>query len=85
MEEAGLEIGQAVAARGIRIIPVIQVSRNYCCVNGALCFFSHKKPAYVIIISASAKRVFRLTGEEISMEALFQEAPELLGKINLDF
>jgi hypothetical protein len=77
MEKTGLEIGQPVEAGAIKIIPVTQISRNHCQVNGALYFFFGKRPAYIITVSASAKKVFRITGEEVSPETLSSEIPEL--------
>ncbi|GAI75671.1 unnamed protein product, partial [marine sediment metagenome] len=36
-----------------------------------------KRPVAVVVVSPQAKRAFRTTGEEVSLEKLMQEVPSL--------
>jgi len=68
-------IEKPVAVAGITLVPVTKLSLN--CWRGKRCFscFSVKQPVGVVVVSQSAKRAFRITGEEISLDQLITEAP----------
>jgi len=75
MEKKEIAIDNPVAVVGLTLIPVVQVSLNYWRANSATSFFGVKQPVAVIVVSPSAKKAFRITGEEISLDQLIQEAP----------
>jgi uncharacterized spore protein YtfJ len=84
MEKKELIVDSPVAVAGLTLIPVAQVLLNYWHVSGGASFFGLKQPVAVILVSASAKRAFRITGEEVSIDQLIQEAPgikEMLERI----
>ncbi len=70
-------VGHPVAVAGVTLIPVTRVSLN--CQGGSygISFFGLKQPVSVVVASPSAKRAFRITGEEISLEQLIEEVPSI--------
>ena len=75
MKEKEIEIGSPVTVDGVTLIPVIKVSLNYWRRNGNLSFFGAKQPIGVVVVSPSAKRAFRITGEEVPLDQFIQEVP----------
>ncbi len=85
MEKKEVTIDNPVAVAGLTIIPVVQVLLNYWHVKGSTSFFGLKQPVAVIVVSPVAKRAFRITGEEVSIDQLIQEAPgmkEILARVS---
>ena len=84
MEKKEVTIGKPVTVAGVTLIPVVEVSLNYWHGNGGASFFSVKQPVAVVVVSPLAKRAFRITGEEVSLDQLIQEVPgmkEILARI----
>jgi uncharacterized spore protein YtfJ len=79
MEKKAVAIGNPVSVSGLTIIPVVQVLLNAWCGRRGASYFSTKQPIAVVIVSPTANRAFRITGEEVSIDQLQQEAPELIG------
>ena len=77
MEKKEVAINNPIAVAGLTIIPLVHVSVNYWPHNGGASFFGVKEPVAVIVVSPAAKRAFRLTGEEVSIDQLVEEASEL--------
>ena len=75
MEKEEVEIDKAVKVAGVTLIPVTKVSLNYWHSNSGISFFGVKQPVSVIVVSPSAKKAFRVTGEEVSLYQLIQEVP----------
>lgn len=84
MEKKEIAIDNPVTIDGLTIIPVVQVLLNSWHVKDKASFFGSKQPIALIVVSPLAKRAFRITGEEVSIEQLIQEAPgikEVLEKL----
>ena len=77
METKEVALDNPVAIAGLTIIPVVQVLLNSWHAKGNTSFFGLKQPIAVIVVSSLATRAFRITGEEISIEQLLQEAPAI--------
>ena len=77
MEKQEVRIENPVTIGGVTMIPVAKVLLNYWQGNGGISFFGIKQLVGVVVVSVSAKRAFRITGEEIPLEQLIQEAPGL--------
>ena len=77
MEKKEVEIGNPVTIAGVTLIPVIKVSLNYWRRNGDISFFGAKQPIGVVVVSPSAKRAFRITGEEVPLDQFIQEVPRI--------
>ena len=84
MEKKEITIANPVTVAGLTLIPVSKVTIN--CWHGkrGVVFSGSKQPDSIIIVTPSAKRAFRITGEEINFDQLVQEVPEIsktLGEI----
>ncbi len=77
MEKKEVAIKNTIAITGLTIIPVVQVSLNYWLHNGGASFFGVKQPVAVIVVSQAEKRAFRITGEEVSIDQLVEEATDI--------
>ena len=77
MDKKEVTTDNPVVTDGISVIPVVQVSLSYWRGNNGDLFLAVKQPQAVILISTSAKRAFRITGEEVSIEQLKQEFPNV--------
>jgi len=84
MEKRKVTISSPVTVAGVTIIPVLEVSINHWHGKRGVAFSGSTQPVSVVIVSPSAKRAFRITGEEITFDQLAQEAPDIrkvLGKL----
>ena len=77
MEKNEVVIENPVAVAGITLVPVTELSVNYWRGKHSLSCFGMKQPVGVVVISPSTKRAFRITGEEISLDQLITEAPDI--------
>lgn len=84
MEKQEVVVDQPVATNGVTVIPVVEVSLNCWHHKGGISFFGAKRLVSLVVVSPSARRAFRVTGEEVSLDQLTQEAPgvkEILERI----
>jgi uncharacterized spore protein YtfJ len=77
MEKKAVAIGNPVSISGLTLIPVVQVLLNSWHGQRGASYFASKQATAVVVISPEAKRAFRVTGEEISIDQLQQESPEI--------
>ncbi len=77
MEKQEVVVGHPVAAGGVTVIPVVKVSLSYWHGKGGISFFSARRPVGLVVVSPSARRAFRITGEEISLDQFVQEVPAI--------
>ena len=75
MEGKEIVVGPPLTVAGVTLIPVTKVSLGCQRASGGLYFFGAKQPVAVVVVSRSAKRAFRISGEEFSLEQLIKEAP----------
>lgn len=75
MEKKEVRIDNPVSVAGVTIIPVTKVSLNYQRGNNGILFSGAKQPIGVVVVSPSAKKAFRITGEEVSLDQFLQEVP----------
>jgi hypothetical protein len=61
----------------VTLIPVTKVSLNYWRGKQGVSFFGFKQPVTVVVVSPTEKRAFRVTGEEVPLDQLIQEAPSI--------
>ncbi len=84
MEKKEVKIDNPVALAGVTLLPLVEVSLSYWRRDSRLSIFGTKQPVSVVVISPSAKKAFRISGEEVPLEQLMQEVPgirEILGEI----
>lgn len=77
MEKPKVEIESPLTMNGASLITVAEVSMNYGCVNGTVLFSGIRRPIAVVAVMPFARRAFRITGEEISLDQLVKEVPEV--------
>jgi uncharacterized spore protein YtfJ len=71
-----LTIDNPVSVKGLTIIPVVRFSLHYS-FTPCISVFSIKQPIAAIVISPLQRKALRITGEEIPLEQLLQEVPEI--------
>lgn len=77
MEEKKIVVDKAVTVAGLTLVLVTQVSLSLESARAGTAFLVKKQPVAVVVVSPQAKRSFRTTGEEVSLEKLMQEVPSL--------
>ena len=65
MEKQEVGIDNPVEVAGVTLIPVVKVSLNYWYANGGISSFGVKQAVAVVVLHPTAKRAFRITGEEV--------------------
>ena len=77
MEKKEVEIGNPVTIAGITLIPVIKSSLAYWRHKGSISSFGIKQPSSIIMISPSGKKAFGMNGEEVPLDQLKREVPDI--------
>ena len=77
MEKTEVTIESPVSVAGLTLIPVVQILKCLWQRENSTSFFATKRPIAVVVISPSAKKAFRVTGEEVSIDQLVKEAPDI--------
>jgi hypothetical protein len=70
--EPPLELGN------VRVIPLVKRSIVSLDLKGFVTYHATKEPVLLIVEYEQSKRAYRITGEEISFEALKAEYPDLM-------
>ncbi len=77
MEKERIKIETPFAVAGVILVPVVKASLNCWQSKGCLSFFGIQQPVSVVVVSPQARRAFRIDGEEVSLDQLAREAPNL--------
>ncbi len=77
MEKKEVTIKNPVTVAGVTIIPVSKVTINRWHGKQGFAFYGSAEPDSIIIVTASAKRAFHITGEEITFDQLARENPDI--------
>ena len=77
MEKKEVNVVNPITVAGLTLIPVSKVTTS--CWHGkrGIAFSGSKQPLGIIVISPSMKRAFRIDGEEITLEQLMREIPDI--------
>ena len=81
MGKREITIDNPVTDGGVTLIPIVKVSLNYEHSNSGISLFGVKQPIAIVLISMSTRRAFRITGEEVSIDQLIQEIPDIKGML----
>ena len=81
MEKKEVTIVNPVTVAGVTLIPVSKVTINCWHSKRGIAFSGSRQPVSVIIVTTSARRAFRITGEEITFDQLAREVPEILATL----
>ena len=66
-----------VAVASVTLIPVVRSLVNRWHSKNGVSFFASKEPVAVALVSPSTKKAFRITGEEITLDELIEEVPDI--------
>ena len=75
MEKEEIIIEAPFTAAGVTIVPLVKTSLNYRQRKSYHSFFATRQPVSLVVVSPQARKAFRITGEEISLDQLAKEAP----------
>ena len=78
MEKKEVTISNPVTVAGVTIIPVSKVRINHWHGKRGVAFYGSAEPDSIIVVTPSAKRAFRITGEEITFDQLAMEIPDII-------
>ena len=81
MEKKEITVIHTVTVDGITVIPVSKVIINGWHGKQGIAFSGSVQPDSVIIATPSAKRAFRISGEEVTLDQLVREVPEISEKL----
>jgi hypothetical protein len=76
MEKSITGIDKPVSVKGFTIIPVWEIHSHYSTAAG-IAITSTKQATAVVIVSPSTRKAFKISGEEIPLEKLLQEVPDI--------
>ena len=77
MEKKEVVIDNPITVDGITIIPVAHVLMNYWLDNGGAIVYGIKQPDAIIVVSPAGKKAFRITGEEVSIDQIVEDATDV--------
>ncbi len=77
MEKKEVRTDNPVKIVGATLIPVVEVSLNYWHDKKGIAFFGIKQPVRVVVVTPSVKKAFMVSGEEVSLNQLIQEMPDI--------
>jgi uncharacterized spore protein YtfJ len=77
MEKKEVAIGKPLTVAGVTLIPVTKATINCWHSQRGIALSGSQQPVSIIIVTPSAKRAFRITGEEIALDQLAQEIPDI--------
>jgi uncharacterized spore protein YtfJ len=78
MEKKEIKITDSLKISGVTLIPVSKVIINRWYSKRGVAFFGSNQPVSIIAVTPTAKKAFRITGEEITFDQLAQEIPEIM-------
>ena len=78
MERKEVATDNPVTVAGVTLIPVTKVSLNCQRHGSGVSLFGLKQPISIVVASQSAKRAFRITGEEVPLDQLIEEVPAVV-------
>ena len=82
-----LAVENPVSIGGTTIIPVVMTSLYYHHIDGIVSLIGFKQPVNLVVVTPTSRKAFRITGEEILLDQLIAEVPDLervLGKLDND-
>ena len=77
MEKKNIKVQDPLPVNGLNLLPIIETSLSCRQGDSYISFMGTKQTVAVVIISASEKRAFRISGEEVSLDQLIQELPSI--------
>jgi len=75
--EKKVTVEKPIVIGDVTLIAVARSSLKYKNTGKGIWLFGMKLPIALVVISDSSKRAFRTTGEEVSIDQLMEEIPEI--------
>ena len=77
MEKKEVTIVNRVTVAGVTLIPVSKVTSSGWHGKQGVAFSGSKEPDSIVVVTPTATKAFRMTGEEITFDQLAQEIPDI--------
>ena len=77
MEKQELKIENPATVNGVTVIPVVNILRKQICQKNSAYIYVEKKPVAVIVLRLHGYSAYGANGEEIPLQELLRELPEL--------
>ena len=81
MEKKKVTSDNPVTAAGITIVPISKITINVRRGKRSIVFSGSKQPDSVVITTPATRRAFRITGEEVTLDQLVKEFPDISKKL----
>jgi uncharacterized spore protein YtfJ len=81
MQTKKMKVEGAISEGAFVFLPVSETTCRGERIGQTAFFFASKIPVAIVVLSPTEKRAFRISGEEISLDALTAEVPDILGAI----
>jgi len=81
MEKKEITTVNPVNVGGITVIPVSKITVRSRKGKRGIAFSGNKHPESIIIVTPAGRRVFRITGEEVTLDQLTEEFPGISEKL----
>ncbi|MFC1846787.1 hypothetical protein ACFLYS_01845 [Chloroflexota bacterium] len=75
--EKTVTVEKPIVIGDVTLIAVARSSLKYKSIGKGIWLFGMKLPIALVVISGSLRRAFRSTGEEVSIDQLMEEIPEI--------
>jgi hypothetical protein len=83
--EKKVTVEKPIVIGDITLIAVARSSLKYKSTGKGIWLFGMKLPIALVVISDSSKRAFRTTGEEVPIDQLMEEIPEISIALSYSF
>ena len=77
METKEIKTERALSVSGVTLIPVVESGASGRGMDDVVFFTGFKRPLAIVAIIGGRKKVYRITGEEITVEQLVKEFPSV--------
>ena len=77
MEKEKIEPGAPVTIAGVTLLPIVKTRLDYWQGKGGFSSIGIKQPVGIVVISPQSKQAFRISGEEVALDQLLEEVPEI--------
>ena len=77
MEKEKIETDTPVTIAGVTLVPIVKTRLDYWQGKSGFSSFGIKQPVGIIVISPQARKAFRISGEEITLDQLIEEVPDV--------
>jgi len=81
-EKKEIIVGHPLTFSGLTLIPIMETRLHYWRYRHSFSLFGSKQAIGIIVVTPSVKKAFDINGNEVALEELKREFPDLEAKIN---